>query len=60
MIGGYRVVRQLGRGGMSSVFEVVHPTSGMHLAMKVFNADGERAEFLRGRLLVKGACSRPP
>jgi len=53
-IGGYRVERQLGRGGMSSVFEVVHPSSGAHLAMKVFDAEGERAEFLRGRLLVEG------
>ena len=53
-IGGYRVVRQLGRGGMASVFEVEHPTLGVHLALKVFNAEGERAEFLRSRLLAEG------
>ena len=54
VIGGYRVVRQLGRGGMAAVFEVEHPTLGVRLAMKVFDAEGERAEFLRGRLLVEG------
>ena len=53
-IGGYRVVRQLGRGGMASVFEVEHPTLGVHLALKVFDAEGERAEFLRSRLLAEG------
>ncbi len=53
-IGGYRVIRQLGRGGMASVFEVEHPTLGVHLALKVFNAEGERAEFLRSRLLAEG------
>ena len=54
VIGGYRVERQLGRGGMSAVFEVVHPTLGVRLAMKVFDAEGERTDFLRGRLLVEG------
>lgn len=54
MIGGYRVVRQLGRGGMAAVFEVVHPASGAHLAMKVFDATGERAEFLRSRFIAEG------
>ena len=53
-IGGYRVVRQLGRGGMASVFEVEHPTLGVRLAMKVFDCKGERAEFLRGRFLAEG------
>ncbi len=53
-IGGYRVIRQLGRGGMASVFEVEHPTLGVHLALKVFDAKGEHAEFLRNRLLAEG------
>ena len=53
-IGGYRVVRQLGKGGMASVFEVEHPTLGVHLAMKVFDVKGEHADFLRSRLLAEG------
>ena len=51
---GYNIVRKLGKGGMASVFDVAHPTLGVHLAMKVFEAEGERAEFLRGRFLAEG------
>ena len=53
-IGGYRVVRLLGNGGMADVYEVEHPTLGVRQAMKVFRADGERAELLRSRFLAEG------
>ena len=39
-IGGYRVVRLLGKGGMAEVFEVEHPTLGVRRAMKVFRGGG--------------------
>ena len=52
--GGYRVVRLLGKGGMSEVYEVEHPTLGVRRAMKVFRADGERVELLRSRFLAEG------
>lgn len=53
-VGGYRVVRLLGKGGMADVYEVEHPTLGVRRAMKVFKADGERAGLLRSRFLAEG------
>ena len=51
---GYRVVRLLGKGGMAEVYEVEHPTLGVRRAMKVFRAEGERADLLRERFLAEG------
>ena len=53
-IGGYRVLRLLGKGGMAEVYEVEHLTLGVRRAMKVFRADGERLELLRSRFLAEG------
>ena len=53
-IGGYHVVRLLGKGGMAEVYEAVHEQLGVHRALKVFTGDGERAELLRSRFLAEG------
>ena len=54
IIAGHRVVRLLGRGGMAEVYEVEHVQLGLRRAMKVFTAEGERAEFLKSRFLAEG------
>lgn len=53
-IGEYRIVRQLGKGGMAAVYEVEHTRLGLHRAMKVFVAEDERAELLKSRFLAEG------
>ena len=52
-IGRYRVVRELGRGGMGIVYEVVHEESGGRFALKVFSLDHGNREFLRKRFLAE-------
>ena len=57
-IGGYKVVRLLGKGGMSEVYEVEYPELGSRHALKLFTYDrddsGVRERFLvEGRLLAR-------
>lgn len=52
-IGGYRVLRLLGKGGMGEVYEVVDDL-GRQLALKVFAGTGDQSEFLRKRLFSEG------
>ena len=53
-IGEYRVVRLLGKGGMAEVYEVEHERLGVRRALKLFTADGSRADFLRTRFIAEG------
>ena len=50
-IGGYRVIQQLGSGGMSSVFRAVHDESGHEVAVKVLPRTLARNPTLLQRFL---------
>lgn len=52
-IGGYKVVRLLGKGGMSEVYEVERPVLGSRHALKLFTYDKDDGD-VRGRFLVEG------
>ena len=54
VIGSYRVVRALGAGGMGAVYEVEHPTLGVHYALKTFTLEEGHAELFRKRFLAEG------
>ena len=53
-IGEYRIVRQLGSGGMGRVYEAVHDGLCLSRAVKVFSNDSEHTEALRRRFLSEG------
>ncbi len=58
LLGGYKVLRLIGKGGMSEVYEVENPRLGTIHALKLFNSEKNDDEVLRrfqveGRLLAK-------
>ena len=52
-IGQFRVVREIGQGGMGCVYEVVADENATRLALKVFSLDHGNREFLRRRFLAE-------
>ncbi len=54
IVGGYRIVRKLGKGGMAEVYEVESVKTGSPYALKVFVCEQANAIFLKKRFLAEG------
>lgn len=54
MLGGYRVVRLLGSGGMGRVYEAEHVRLGVRRAVKVFAPGPRHVEELKARFFAEG------
>ncbi len=53
-IGAYRIIRQLGTGGMGQVYEAEYVALRTRRALKVFSTESEHVEFLRKRFIGEG------
>ena len=42
VVGSYRIIRELGKGGMGAVYEVEHVTLGVHYALKTYQPKRKR------------------
>ncbi len=64
-IGPYRILRELARGGMGAVYEVVHDETGAHYALKTLlpdligGANAEELERFRREAEVLGKLNHP-
>lgn len=54
IIGSYRVIRALGKGGMGEVYEAEHVRLGVHYALKTFILDHGSVDLLKERFLAEG------
>lgn len=53
-LGSYRIVRPLGKGGMSAVYEVEHVALGVRSALKAFTLDHGEWTLMRQKFLAEG------
>ena len=53
----YRIVRQIGRGGMGAVFEAVHEPTGRRAALKVLHARFSQDPEALARFLTEGRAT---
>lgn len=54
IIGTYRIIRQLGKGGMGSVYEVEHLQLGTRYALKSFTLENKNRELFIRRFITEG------
>lgn len=54
VIGSHRVVRRLGSGGMSTVYEVEHVSLGVRSALKAYTLDHGEWKLMREKFLAEG------
>ena len=54
VVGGYRLVRRLGGGGMGSVYEAEDPSSGRHVALKLILPEYAESADAVGRFRQEG------
>jgi hypothetical protein len=54
IVGGYRLIRQLGEGGMGTVYEAESLSSGQHVALKLISAGFDTSEQNVKRFLREG------
>lgn len=54
IFGAYRIIRQLGVGGMGAVYEVEHIRLGVRYALKVYTLCGDDSDLFRKRFSAEG------
>lgn len=56
-LGDYRIVREIGRGGMAIVYEAIEDSTGLHVALKVLPRDQMQDELLVKRFKAEARAA---